>query len=603
MQNQSEKVILQAKQEIKNNINICSNIQKDIQKLDCEQTKQINTQTQFNDINKLLKNIAELVQKVKEFQQAQKVIIKQQISNKNNKQCINSNDIIKLADSRYNLVHALNALDESLLYSQQQAKQISVFEEDYLMKYFKDFKNYEKLSVNESQTIFKIISLISKMENEETIQNQPLLTKITDQINENVKARFQEKISKSTDTLNILNNLNFIADDMTIVQKYVSKCFPQEVKIFNIYEQQYRLNLEKRIEKDIANENELKQKFEIVTKLIEWISNYEQQIIKVDGQPLEFSQIKSKIMKFMPLFQDHMRTITMSFFQRSLEEDFYKLTIEQLDRCIEEGLKIELNFGVDSFNYLNKQIDTICGKLELYHCQAPHLFEQSISELDFNLNLTISTQVESNFLLLIEKVDYYLKLIKKNLQLQNFVYLSFSKLLIQNMINIYWNQICEEVKEEYKEQNDIIQLIYDISVCIFQELSPNSKKNNQIKVTSLFSPINNFELLAKRVENDLDILSNYLNNSSLISFSQSTISHYTNQFNVFINSIQTQNSKLKDIIIPIKFAFQSEVSLQIFDTIIRMRQEISKDFKDELYKVYQQSFKQNDNNQNIQIIN
>ncbi|KAL4512469.1 hypothetical protein ABPG72_005471 [Tetrahymena utriculariae] len=650
---------------------------------------------------------------------------------------LNNNDITKLADTRYHMVHALSILDESLQHSLQQAKQISAFEEDYLMKYFKDFENYVKISVDESQIIYKIFSLISKKEIEEQESNQILMTKFIDQINESVKARFLEKTCKFTDTLSILNNLKFIADDMINVQKYASKYFPQEVKIFNIYEQQYKLNLEKILENDIKNENELSQKFEIITKLIEWISSYEQQIIKVDGQPLEFSQIKSKLMKFMPLFQDHMRNLSIQFFQRSIEEDFFKLTIEELDRSIEEGFKIDLNFGIDCFNFLNKQIDTICGKLEvnqfiewirqisqifqftfidqekenickqvnciqtkiqllscnyknkatneddygklvqrecnliiarivtiinllqqcqhfsldtlklslsyysnkcedyfiqritkifnqdirlkfkqfadflisqlvliisdqLQYCQAPHLFEQSISEQNFDLNLTISTQVESNVLILIEKVDYYLKLIKKNLKLQNFVYLSFSKQLIQNMINLYWNQIFQEVKEEYAGQQDIIQLIYQISVCIFQELSPNSKKNNQIKVTSLFSPHNNFELLAKRVENDLDILSNYLNSSSLISFSQSTIQNYINQFNVFIKSIQTQSSKLKDIIIPIKFAFQPEISQQIFETIIRMREEISKYDKNELSKAYQKIINQNDNNQNIQ---
>ncbi|EAR86431.2 exocyst complex component Sec6 (macronuclear) [Tetrahymena thermophila SB210] len=721
MQKQQEKVLLQEKQDIKTNINICSNIQKDIQKLESEQTQLI-TQVQTNDINKLLKNINQL------------------ISNKNSKQDINNNDIIKLADTRFHMVNALRALNESVQYSLKQSKQISVLEENFLMKYFKDFENYGKLTSDESQIINKIVSLISNKENDENVQNQPELTKLIDQINESIKARFQAKTSQFTDTLSILNNINFIAEDMVIVQKYVAKCFPQEIKIFNIYEQQYRLNLEKRIQKDIENENVLQQKYEIVTKLIEWISSYEQQIIKVDGQPLEFSYIKSKLMKFMPFFQDHMRQVTINFFQGSLQEDFFKLTIEQLDRSIEEGFKIDLNFGIDSFNFLNKQIDTICGKLEvnqfiewirqisqifqltfidqekeiiskqvsqiqikiqqlsssdtkkinknsnefsedtkqvqrecnliiarittivnllqqcqhfsldtlklslshysnkceeyfiqritkifnqdirlkfkqfsdflisqivliisdqLYYCFAPHLFEQSISEQDFDLNLTISSQVESNILLLIEKVDQYLKLIKKNLNLQNFVYLSLSKLLIQNMINLYWNQIFEEVKEEYEDQQDIIQLIYQISVCIIQELSPNSKKNNQIKVTSLFSPNNNFELLAKRIENDLEILSNYLNNSSLISFSKSSIQNYINQFNVFIKSIQTQSSKLKEIITPIKFAFQSEISLQIFDTIIRMRQEISKDDKDELQKAYQKTIIQNDKDKNI----
>lgn len=45
----------------------------------------------------------------------------------------------------------------------------------------------------------------------------------------------------------MLENSKFTANDLILVLDHTVKCFPKHYNIFDVFEEQYRLNIEKRI--------------------------------------------------------------------------------------------------------------------------------------------------------------------------------------------------------------------------------------------------------------------------------------------------------------------------------------------------------------------
>lgn len=73
----------------------------------------------------------------------------------------------------------------------------------------------------------------------------------------------------------VLEHAKFTASDLILTLDHVVKCFPKNYEIFNVFEEQYKMNIEKRIMPFLDNEEEVKKSYGTLIALLNWMQSYE----------------------------------------------------------------------------------------------------------------------------------------------------------------------------------------------------------------------------------------------------------------------------------------------------------------------------------------
>lgn len=101
----------------------------------------------------------------------------------------------------------------------------------------------------------------------------------------------------------------------------MQKCFPEDFKIFQVYESRYRDNIERRVLPGLEDENRIRESFGTPIKLIQWVNDYEKMLAKAGLESTDFQLLKAKAVQYMPLFQDHLREFMQSFLVTAIDND------------------------------------------------------------------------------------------------------------------------------------------------------------------------------------------------------------------------------------------------------------------------------------------
>ena len=114
----------------------------------------------------------------------------------------------------------------------------------------------------------------------------------------------------------------FVIDDLWCVLDHVKDCFPKTWEIFNVFEDQYKKNVEKIIlpilEKDMQSGNN----FGSLVNLLNWVEQYKRVMKRAgiqEGNGTPF--LYDKVIKYMPQFLDKMKNDFKRDIIRAIESD------------------------------------------------------------------------------------------------------------------------------------------------------------------------------------------------------------------------------------------------------------------------------------------
>ena len=103
----------------------------------------------------------------------------------------------------------------------------------------------------------------------------------------------------------VLENSKFTAGDLLLVLDHTVKCFPKHFNIFDLFEEQYRLNIEKRILPFLEDEKKVTESYGTLISMLNWVDSYEALLSRVGLQNDAYVLLRSKVKSYMPFFLEH----------------------------------------------------------------------------------------------------------------------------------------------------------------------------------------------------------------------------------------------------------------------------------------------------------
>jgi len=172
-----------------------------------------------------------------------------------------------------------------------------------------------------------------------------------------IRNRFDERLADKDQVHLVLENINFSVDDLLVVFEFVVPLFDASYKIFDFFEDNYKLHIQKRIlpfMKDLAF---LKENPGTLVFLFNWLSAYEKLLSKVGFAMGDFDNLRTEIKKNMPIFFEHLSGLLASFLTRIASND---------DRLFSPDFQFDVTETAlpdDIAIFLNQQIDFLSTQI------------------------------------------------------------------------------------------------------------------------------------------------------------------------------------------------------------------------------------------------
>jgi hypothetical protein len=155
----------------------------------------------------------------------------------------------------------------------------------------------------------------------------------------------------------VLENINFSVDDLLVIHEFVVPLFDPSYKIFEFFEHNYKLHIQKRILPFMRDLAFLKENPGTLVFLFNWLTSYERLLAKVGFEMGDFDNLRAEIKKNMPIFFQHLSGLFRDFLRRNATNDDPIFTADYKFETFETPLPDDIAI------FLNHQIDFLVTQI------------------------------------------------------------------------------------------------------------------------------------------------------------------------------------------------------------------------------------------------
>lgn len=116
----------------------------------------------------------------------------------------------------------------------------------------------------------------------------------------------------------IIQKSQFVEADIKDIIKYVVRCFPEHYQILQVFESQYRKNIEQLVMPILEKEIIEKKQYGSLLDLMRWVDTIENIMRKSGVNESEYAFLKNKIKAYIPNFLQHVEKEFRGFVKRAI---------------------------------------------------------------------------------------------------------------------------------------------------------------------------------------------------------------------------------------------------------------------------------------------
>ncbi|KAL4478016.1 hypothetical protein ABPG72_013455 [Tetrahymena utriculariae] len=336
-------------------------------------------------LNLYKKNVGNLIEDIKFYFAIKKQTDKMRVlfeEDKQNYEYIHYK-LLTQTELRDNLIDKMKQRGQDIDKLEKEFESLTSFEGAFYKEVYGGFADAIELAQRDPNHLIQLVKIIQSGDKFLQEKNKPpqFKTNAIKAIHDSIDLRFDKVLEGATDVILILDKAHFTERDLIIVQDFVMKCFPEDFEIFKVYESKYRENIEKRVLPYLDDESKIKEQYGTPIKLIQWVNDYEKMLSKAGLETTDYQLLKAKALQYMPLFQDHLKEFFRKFLENCVENDHMNfMTVESITKLVTEKQDLIGNFPVDTFVFINTQIDILGPQLE------PNQFIEFLRLISENLN-------------------------------------------------------------------------------------------------------------------------------------------------------------------------------------------------------------------------
>lgn len=134
-----------------------------------------------------------------------------------------------------------------------------------------------EIAKSEPAQLVQLLKIIEKGDKKLLAKGKPAIFKervikaIEDEIDSSVEKQLKDT---GENIIQILEKSKFIISNLVDVFDHVTKCYPAHYKIFNVYENRYKANIEKRIMPFVMDQEKVKESYGSLVMLLNWVDAY-----------------------------------------------------------------------------------------------------------------------------------------------------------------------------------------------------------------------------------------------------------------------------------------------------------------------------------------
>ncbi|CAD8202201.1 unnamed protein product [Paramecium octaurelia] len=278
--------------------------------------------------------------------------------------------LIALVDIRDNIIEAVNTSPQSkqdLSVILNEFKCLSEFENKFYDKIYEIFFITIEASIKKPQQLIKALQIIETADKSRELRKKELIYKqrTIETIQKGIDEKFNQKLKDAKDAVQILEQSKFSSADLILAFDHTVKCFPKHYEIFQIIEDQYKVNVEKRILPFLEDEQKVTESFGTLINLLSWVDSYEQLLSRVGEQSESYVALRCKVKSYMPIFQDHVNNLIIDYSEKAIRKDkSEQQTLENITKLIKTKQDLLTYFPEDIFHFINQQLDILGPNLK-----------------------------------------------------------------------------------------------------------------------------------------------------------------------------------------------------------------------------------------------
>jgi exocyst complex component 3 len=130
-------------------------------------------------------------------------------------------------------------------------------------------------------------------------------TRAIESIRRGIDKKFEDRLKDQKEAIMVLELSKFTATDLILVLDHTVKCFPKHYEVFDLFESQYKLNIEKRIMPFLQDEEEVKKSYGTLISLLNWVDSYDDLLSRLGVKEDSYVALRSTVKSYMPFFLEH----------------------------------------------------------------------------------------------------------------------------------------------------------------------------------------------------------------------------------------------------------------------------------------------------------